>query len=90
MLSENQRRHRAKLGGLATAARHDPRDVTLAAREAFLRSFLDKVDPERVLSAHERSRRAEAARREHMTRLAWLSARARSRGIRRDNVDRGE
>jgi hypothetical protein len=39
--------------------------------------FLGLVDPEGVLDPHERAVRAEAARRAHFLRLAFLSAKAR-------------
>ena len=65
------------MGGLATRARHDPKDYTRAANEGFLKKFLDEVDPGRVLDEAERNRRALAARTLHMQRLAWASAKAR-------------
>lgn len=78
MTSTSVRRQRARLGGLATAASHDSREITLPAREAFLRKFVDQVDPERVLSEDERMRRAGAALRGHMARLALRSSRTRT------------
>jgi hypothetical protein len=59
-----------RIGGLVKSSRHEPRAATAAAREAFLRSFEDQVDPDRVLPPEERSRRALALRRAHMTSLA--------------------
>lgn len=50
---------------------------TWPAREAFLRSFERKVDPDGVLSPAERSRRAQHALRAHMLRLAKRSVAAR-------------
>ena len=70
---------RARIGGLALAAQRDPREYTAAARRAFLARFEDQVDPERVLPERERARRAEAARKAHFARLAYLSAKARAR-----------
>lgn len=66
-----------RIGGYTTAARHDSRTITARARETFLASFVDQVDPDRVLPEQERLRRAEAARRAHFTRLAMQSAAAR-------------
>lgn len=90
MLTPSQRRHRARLGGLATSSRHDGSEQTAAARQGFLRKFLDEVDPDRVLGEEERLRRAEAARRLHMARLAWLSAKSRGRARRRTAPGRGD
>lgn len=72
-----------RLGGHAAAARHDRRDQTSSARAAFLRRFLEEVDPERVLPEDERERRAESARKAHMARLSLLSAQARAKSRRR-------
>lgn len=77
-MTPEQRRARAALGGLTTASRHDVKEITRPAREAFEKKFLDEVDPDRVLPERERLRRAEAARRAHFTRLAYRSARARA------------
>lgn len=71
--------HRARLGGLALSASHDPREYTRAAREAFLRRFLDEVDPDHKLPEAERDRRAVAARKLYFARLAMRSAQVRSR-----------
>jgi len=54
--------------------------TTVAARAAFRGSFEVQVDPNGVLTDAERQRRAEYARRAHMTRLALASSRARSAG----------
>ena len=61
----------------AMHARHDSREVTANARQAFVERFEHEVDPDGVLPAAERQRRAEHAMRAHMTRLALRSARAR-------------
>jgi hypothetical protein len=53
--------------------------MTSRARDAFMRRFEDLVDPQRKLVPSERSRRAEAARRAHFTRLALKSANARAK-----------
>lgn len=70
---------RGRIGGLATAATHDTREITAAARTAFLAKFEHEVDPDGQLSTHERKRRAEAARKTHFARLALKSAQARRR-----------
>lgn len=68
---------RGRIGAYVTHSRHDPRETTAKARETFLSQFERQVDPEGVLPEAERLRRAEAARKAHMTRLAYLSAKAR-------------
>ncbi len=77
MLSESQRRLRARIGGLALSATRDPRAYTAAGRAAFLARFLDEVDPQRELPEHERERRAIAARKRYFSALALRSSRAR-------------
>ncbi len=66
-----------RIGGLVTQSRHDAREFTAPARRAFLRRFEEAVDPSGVLPAEERERRAQLARRAHMSRLALASAEAR-------------
>jgi hypothetical protein len=78
-LTPEQRRLRAQLGAHALHSKYDSRELTAPARDAFNQRFEDEVDPERVLPEAERKRRAEQARRAYYTRLAFLSARARSR-----------
>ena len=66
-----------RIGGLTKASRHDPADLTAAARRGFATRFERLVDPEGVLPPGERARRAEAARRAHMLTLAARSAETR-------------
>ena len=75
----NVRQLRAKMGGLALAAKADPRIYTAPARAAALARFEREVDPQGVLPLEERARRAEAARKLHFTGLALASAKARSK-----------
>jgi hypothetical protein len=72
-----QRKIRARMGGLATrAAGH----VNVQpSHDAFLRRFEDQVDPDRILPHDERARRALAARKVHMGRLALRSSLSRSK-----------
>jgi hypothetical protein len=72
-----ERSLRGRLGGLTTAARGHVN--TAPAREAFLARFEREVDPAGTLSPAERARRADAARRLHMSRLAYRSVRSRSK-----------
>jgi hypothetical protein len=71
------------MGAYALHARYDPRQTTRAARDAFLRRFVDEVDPDRVLPEAERLRRAAAARKAYFIRLAYLASRRRRRRRRR-------
>jgi hypothetical protein len=58
------------MGAYALHAKRDPRETTHAARAALWTRYLDEVDPDRSLPEAERVRRADAARRAHMTGLA--------------------
>jgi hypothetical protein len=69
---------RGRIGAHVTHSRHDSHELTRHAREAFLSSFEHQVDPNGTLPEAERQRRAEHARKAHMTRLALQSARVRS------------
>jgi hypothetical protein len=73
-LTPSQRTLRARMGAFAMHARHDPRKTTNAGRRAFLARFEIEVDPRRELSAKERARRSEAARKLYFTRLAFESS----------------
>lgn len=72
-----QRTLRARIAAYALHATHNPTQTTAAARAAFLDRFEREVDPDGQLSVPERQRRAAAARRAHMTRLALASSKAR-------------
>jgi hypothetical protein len=67
------------MGAYVVHARYDPRQITAPAREAFLKRFIDEVDPDRVLPEPERLRRAAAARKAYFTRLAFLASRRRTK-----------
>jgi hypothetical protein len=67
---------RARLGGLALAASHDPQVYTANARAAFDLKFRDLSLPE-----PEQSRRAAAARKYHFAKLSAASARARRKSV---------
>jgi hypothetical protein len=71
---------RGRIGAHVLHSRYDSRELTRPAREAFLAQFERQVDPDGVLPAAERERRAQHARQAYMARLARASARARSRG----------
>jgi hypothetical protein len=77
-VAESVRSLVGRIGAHALHATHDSTELTAAARSRFLASFIDKVDPDRALSEPERLKRAEHALRQHMTRLALKSAKARA------------
>jgi len=66
-----------RVGAYTMLARHDAREVTRPAHEAFWRKFETEVDPEGRLDPVERARRADMARKAHFTRLALKSAQVR-------------
>ena len=76
-LTPAERSLRGRMGAYVVHARYDPRQTTAPARAAFLKRFLDEVDPDRVLPEPERLRRAAAARKAYFTRLAFLASRRR-------------
>lgn len=64
---------------MAAHAMHSQgKTTTTDARKAFLDRFEREVDPDGILPPAERAKRAEHARKRHMTELAYKSARARS------------
>jgi hypothetical protein len=78
-MTPSERSMRSRIAAYTLHSTHDSRVLTAPARAAFMSSFERQVDPDRVLSEGERRRRADQARKAHMTRLAYRSARARSR-----------
>jgi hypothetical protein len=78
MSDEARRAAWGRIGGLTTESRYGGHAMTAPARRGFLGRFLVEVDPECRLDLAERTRRAEAARRAHMLRLAAASARSRA------------
>lgn len=77
-LTPEQRSQRARIAVLESWANtSDPSARTKPGRDAAFAKFERQVDPDGVLSEPERKRRADAARRAHMARLAYRSAKAR-------------
>lgn len=64
------RRQMGRIGGLTTAARTDPYEMTRAMRDGLAASWLRKADPDGVLPVAERERRAEALRKAHYARMS--------------------
>jgi hypothetical protein len=78
MLTPNQRTLRARIGAYALHAQGGTN--TAPATQAFMDRFEREVDPDGLLTPSERRRRAEHARKAHMTALALRSSRVRSKG----------
>ena len=79
-LTPEQRSLRGRIGAHVQWSRErDPSGRTAKARAAFLARFDREVDPNNELPAEERIRRAEHARQAYFARLAFASARARSK-----------
>ena len=76
-LSFEERSLRGKIGAYALHSKYDSREITRAARAAYLAKWANEVDPEGVLPEDERDRRAESALKSHMAKLALKSAQAR-------------
>ena len=77
MLSPREASLRGRIGAYALHSQRDARETTASARAAFLQRFEVEVDPDGVLPADERRRRAVYARKAHFARLALKSARSR-------------
>ncbi len=76
--SPSERALRARLAAHSLHAQvADPAAHTAPARRVFMDRFEREVDPEGVLPAEERLRRAEHARKAYFLRLALASAKAR-------------
>jgi hypothetical protein len=88
-LTRQQRQLRGRVGGLLMHARNGADANLPGARAAFMRRFLDEVDPDRTLPEAERERRADMARRGYFTQLAYRSSLARSRRAERGALRRG-
>jgi hypothetical protein len=67
----------ARVAAYTKHSKYDPAQSTSKARSAFLARFLADVDPDNHLPEIERTRRAEAALKAHMTRLSLRAAKAR-------------
>lgn len=78
-LTPEQRTQRARLAALTRWSREDPSTNAARGQAGLLARFEREVDPNGELAPAERLRRAEAARRAHMVRLAFRSSRIRSK-----------
>lgn len=87
-LTPSERVLRGRIGAHLLHATHDSRRLTARARETFLAGFERQVDPDGLLPADERRRRAAHARVAHFARLARRSAVLRAkRKQRRQGAD---
>lgn len=77
MATQQERSQRARIAALTRWAKEDPRPALAKVREGLYARFELEVDPRSELDPAERARRATAAFRAHMARLALASARAR-------------
>lgn len=82
MTTPTKRRQHGRLGGLATAARHDVAEYTAPglARANSMDKWIEQTDP--TLPEEERLRRAQALRKEHYARLSLLGQAARQKKAR--------
>lgn len=78
-LTPEQRSMRARLAALTRWSRENPAPNAARGQDGLLDRFRREVDPDNSLPPAERERRAVAARKAHMTRLALASSRSRSR-----------
>ncbi len=78
-LTPAQRTLRARLAAHCLHGQRDSREITSAARRAFLGKFEQEVDPEGVLPPAERARRAQHLLKAHMVGLALARATKRAR-----------
>jgi hypothetical protein len=76
-LTPSERSQRARVAAFVRHSRTDGPSATEKARDAFNSRFEREVDPDGLLPADERSRRAELAKRAHFARMALRSAIAR-------------
>ncbi|MEB3034781.1 hypothetical protein [[Mycobacterium] nativiensis] len=78
LITESERILRAQIGAHTSWANTEDRTArTRNARAKFNERFDDEVDPDRVLSPEERTKRADSARKAYFARLAFKSATAR-------------
>lgn len=73
-----QRSQRARIAALTRWSRENPATAAARGQAGLAARFEREVDPEGLLPHPERVRRAEAARKAHMARLAVRSAKVRT------------
>lgn len=78
-LTPEQIAMRGRLAAHVRWSKEDPRPNAERGQAGLLARFEREVDPTNQLPPDERRRRAESARKAHMTRLAYASSKARSK-----------
>lgn len=78
-LTPEQRSQRARLAALTRWAHENPTKNAKRGQAGLLARFEREADPDGVLSTAERARRAEAALKAHMAKLALASSMARAK-----------
>ena len=78
VLTPEQRTMRARIAANTRWSREDPKPGAERGQRGLHARFLREVDPDGTLPQAERERRAEAAYRAHMARLALASSKART------------
>lgn len=78
-LSESERKLRARIAAHTRWSKEDPATASADARRRILERFDREVDPDGILPADERERRAAHARKAYFAKLALLSAQARKK-----------
>ena len=79
VLTPEQRSLRARIAANTRWSREDPTENAIRGQKGLRARFLREVDPDNTLTKAERLRRADAAYRAHMSRLAFASSKARRR-----------
>lgn len=77
-LTPEQRSQRARTAALSRWANEDPTGQVISMQRGIQKRFEREVDPDETLPLAERQRRAEAARKAHMARIALKSSRVRA------------
>lgn len=81
-LTPEQRSQSARIAALTRWSKEDPAATAARGQAGLLARFEREVDPNNELPPAERSRRAVAARKAHMARLAHRGHPRRARGLR--------
>lgn len=86
-LTPEQRSQRAKIAAHIRWSKEDPAPNAARGQAGLTARFEREVDPDGTLPPAERARRVESARKAHFARMAFQSARARSRRNRSPSGD---
>ncbi len=89
-LAARLRSNAARIAALTLHSQTDGAEHTAPARRKFWSKFEDEVDPDRKLSAAERTRRAAIARSLHFARLGRASAKKRQKELLEARAEKAE